>query len=166
VKHQPEKRASTGMCIVIGLSLGALHCADSSASHPARAAPEPTLPSAEPPSPPQAEPATLAPVQQDSTTATDPSRDTALLIARACISRRKQGDKGGHGSPLVYEKATVTRPSELRARGEKGASAAKSDTFRVVWIPESPPFDERVPNGVALEVNLSTRACVFPKYMR
>ena len=104
--------------------------------------------------------------QQTQASATDPTREKALEIARGCITRKRRPDTSEHGSALVYEKATVTRPSELRARGEKGTSASRPDNFRVVWIPEAPPFDERVPNGIVLDVNLDTGACIFPKYIR
>ena len=163
--------------VLIGLSLATTRCSrrpsNAPATHPTPASAEsesqrPTVSSGKVPEPAQEELAIpqAATVQQETASATDSSREDALAIARDCISRRRGGYKLGHGSPLVYEKATVTRPSDLRARGEKGTSAGRPDNFRVVWIPESPPFDQRVPNGVALDVDLDTRQCSFPRYVR
>ena len=89
-----------------------------------------------------------------------------LHMVRDCLARSRRGSRGVHGSPLQLEKARVTRPSQLRARGEKGRAASLSDDHRVVWIPESSPFDQRIPNGVGFTVNLRTGACTFPKYVR
>lgn len=96
------------------------------------------------------------------------SRQSALIeMARACVVQKKSGALiGVHGSPLLLDKATFTSPSEWRDRGEKGSFAERGEEYRSVYIPESPPFDERVPNGVAFELNTRTGTCAFPRWSR
>lgn len=95
------------------------------------------------------------------------SRASLIEMARACIAHKNSGALVGvHGSPLQFDKATLTSPREWRDRGEKGSFAQRGDEYRSVYVPESQPFDERVPNGIAFELNTRTGVCTFARWAR
>jgi hypothetical protein len=92
------------------------------------------------------------------------ARGQVLDLARSCIERGRT--RGVHGTPLQYEKADIDTPLEARARGDRSEFARLSADHRLVYIPESPPFDQAMPNGIALRVNVKTRACKLLLPMR
>jgi hypothetical protein len=83
----------------------------------------------------------------------------ALSIARACAEVAPYHGVGVHGTALVYEKASIDIPAAARSRGEGGPLAGAGDHYRLVAIPESPPMDRRVPNGMNILVDTRTGHC-------
>jgi hypothetical protein len=99
-------------------------------------------------------------------TATEEAHEEVLRFVRRCLERRRMPARGVHNTPLSWSRAIITKPSELRARGDRGAVASLSDDHRNVVVPESPAFDTTMPHGISLTVNLKTGECIFPKYYR
>jgi hypothetical protein len=64
-----------------------------------------------------------------------------------------------HGTPLDYTRAEIQSPKQARAAGERDGFAKLGEAYRLVFIPESPPMNERVPNGLVLVINLVTKEC-------
>jgi hypothetical protein len=83
----------------------------------------------------------------------------ALALARKCAAAKPYGNLGVHRSALLYERATFDTPADAKARGDRSQLARRGDEFVLVVIPESPPLDERTPNGRQFLVNLKTGKC-------
>lgn len=92
-----------------------------------------------------------------------PSRQHILKLAKACADKPPSKGLGVHGSALVYEKSVIESPADFRAKGEQGSFANLGDNFRLISIPESPPKDQRTPNGIIIILNLDSGECSFPK---
>jgi hypothetical protein len=84
--------------------------------------------------------------------------ERVLVQARGC-AQRATGGLGVHGTALHFEKARVRSPSDAQAAGERDGLSRLGPQYRVVSVPESPPMNERVPNGLNLLVNTATGAC-------
>jgi hypothetical protein len=105
---------------------------------------------------------TMTPTQDDAEAASAKSTSTADALIqriRECAQSGPMRGVGVHGSPLVYQRVMIDSPAQARARGERGGFASLSDEYRLVSIPESPPFDARVPNGVVLRLDLKSGTC-------
>jgi len=87
-------------------------------------------------------------------------------LVRACAERGPTRGLGVHGSALVFEKASVETPSEARARGDRSDFTKEDPDQRLVWVPEAPPFDQIVPNGIVLRLNVRTGTCKVQRSMR
>lgn len=90
------------------------------------------------------------------------NKTQALKLAQVCAEESMQG-LGVHGTPLDYERATVDMPAAAKTRGEAGNFAGLGDEFYLVSIPEMPPMNARIPNGLHIIVNLETGQCQIPK---
>jgi hypothetical protein len=115
----------------------------------------------QPPLPSQS-PADAAPGQERGAPVTSPGKTSevegVLAQARAC-AQRATGGLGVHGTALHFEKARIRSPADAQVAGERDGLSRLGPKYRVVSVPESPPMNERVPNGLNLLVNTATGAC-------
>jgi hypothetical protein len=90
-------------------------------------------------------------------------RKRTLDVVRKCVDKPPINSLGIHGTPLDFSRAVIETPADVRARGEGGSLASQGKEYRIVWIPESPSMNDRVPNGLHIIVNIEIGECEFPK---
>ena len=87
------------------------------------------------------------------------ARERAVGAARTCLKRKPYAGKGVHRTPLDFSRVSMLTHRDAVRSGEKGLLASLNDDFVVVAVPESPPMDQRTPNGRSVLVNVKTGTC-------
>ncbi|PCI42210.1 MAG: hypothetical protein COB51_13325 [Moraxellaceae bacterium] len=90
------------------------------------------------------------------------TRANILAQARKCSNTKPWKGRGVHGSSLIYTKAVIKTAADMRAQNGKNELANLNENFRFIFIPESPPMDKRIPNGIHIILNIETGECDIP----